>query len=1004
MKELVLQAETDPDLGLDDKYDVTFGYKSPGEFDIGDDKKRITDMTVSELRQFQKDFLPGFKERNPKFGDITDYAAGVYQITGETLDDFLANNPDYDIDTQLFDEQFQDDVFDWMMETGGIDKVISGDLTLEEFYSGGYDPKTGKSKRSGMLQRFASLPQLSGESEGETIYGGGVNKATIDTTAVREKFKGLSLYDDTIHHAGTLDEVNVTAQAPERAQHETSDIAMAGDTSILTRDDVPIQAGEDTAFKGPFKKLRQKRWEKKLGLGDYAPTPEYYASQQEGEGFKGVATGGQVNPEMNPTGYATGGQIAGQAARILGMSAPAAYNIAYGLTEEPKKLEGNYMVAPIQDPEPIDVTPELRAIEKAGAVTRSGGRARSSMAGQIASQTAEQEAVSQLYRDKRAIDTQADLRAEEVNAGIRSRNAQMEFAKDMQHIQAEEAMQQYINTGMGQIGQIAQTLGTEALAREQINIMGEHYASIAEQGDAMLKLRQQEIDQAGKLLEGMVDTGGTGTLPGDPAVPGGYAKQTGFGGQFLSEGYTEARGDEGRWTAGSTGGAEDGDPVTVAEGDIPVWGTAEGDWDTVSGKALDYIRSKREERGQVGAGKFSGYTDIQSFEDLTEDEQKEYFDYIDSQDDASRFYAIGDVPGVGYQTEAMDLGGKKTINSLMRTRQDHTGQTIPYLNEPDLQAEFNNDLYLANNGTWWQKMSDEHLSGYFSDSEDVVAPEYFNPMQYFDSPEEYASYMREWLGARGHYAVGRKDGKDVVYRYNKPSVSLGGMDLTPQGKLGGSFIEHKDPTLLDQVASAARFGLETGFTKSGSMPGMLKTGSFITKAAGGGFNIIKKGDKVAKGMKLIAGPQGELRLVKSNAFLQQGWKRVAKADEAITAAKIRAVGGKAYDATGAFKGAQPFLPTGFYVTGGGKVIAQATGKAVKGVVVKPISALANTKAVKTALGLGRQGMQKVWQGTKYVFSNGRWYKVTAQKAKETVKGTREAIKSGVKTIKKAATN
>ena len=165
--------------------------------------------------------------------------------------------------------------------------------------------------------------------------------------------------------------------------------------------------------------------------------------------------GAIVNASRNPNTYVYGAQ-----------ALPAAYNIGRGLFGKADQLNvADYQVPipePISAPE-IDITEELRSIEGQGVATRRN--LRNSAAGQVAAQTATNEAIGGLSERKYNIDSQNEMRADLFNSQSKQRadafNAQTELSVDQINLANEAAKDNFLSAGLSQLSDVGQSIGRE---------------------------------------------------------------------------------------------------------------------------------------------------------------------------------------------------------------------------------------------------------------------------------------------------------------------------------------------------------------------------------------------------------------------------------------------------------------------------------------------------------------------------------------------------------------
>lgn len=560
-------------------------------------------------------------------------------------------------------------------------------------------------------------------------------------------------------------------------------------------------------------------------------------------------------PLYADAGFATGGD----AMRMIGMLAPAAFNIGYGLTEDPKTLDAMpYMTSTIRDPEPIDINPELRDIEKAGASARASGRARSSMAGQIASQSAEQAAISKVHRDKQAIDLNADLQAEQINAGIRERNSNIKFQVDKHNIGAEEAIQQYINTGMGQIGEVAQVMGTESLQREQLDVMKGYYDGMNDMGQKELDLMQTQIDNEAAYQQKRLDMYETSLEtpdPGDDIDPNdsGFGDPTGPTPSSMSQ-----PGKDGTVPA-------DYIPTTLTNTGVPGTRLSGATKEEVNAAMETDNQRRLELLNEAGAEDAllygEEYVPIESTEDLSDYQWDLLVDQGLAQQtdpkhwgDKKGYRMSGDATSLADQHDNLDRLG---INGVIETTGIETFDEVPTANSmisinKEGDATFN-DPQLALEFDQWA-----------ADNKD-----------YTDNSSLKQQDMLEFAASKGFPVRALDDnGKPTYYNYESVG-SKAGYNKTAKGQFGGRYTKNTKGTPTE------------GFvTKGKDLGKTIGTGTIVYRGDNGWENMRMSG-KIPKGKIAVISPTGYVTLISKQSAVPKGWKKVVGAGGRITEKRLK---------------------------------------------------------------------------------------------------------------------
>jgi len=129
--------------------------------------KPLTNMTIGEVLGWQDSIDRLYQSE----------AAGKYQIMEDTLRTLykeagMTGN-------SLFDEKGQDQLATALLRRRGLDKYLSGHMSVEEFCNN-------------LAKEWASLPVVSGPKKGKSYYAGdGLNKALIDVQPFIEAVKAI---------------------------------------------------------------------------------------------------------------------------------------------------------------------------------------------------------------------------------------------------------------------------------------------------------------------------------------------------------------------------------------------------------------------------------------------------------------------------------------------------------------------------------------------------------------------------------------------------------------------------------------------------------------------------------------------------------------------------------------------------------------------------------------------------------------------------------------------
>jgi len=122
---------------------------------------RLTDMTISEVLDWQKDYVAAGNASN---------AAGRYQIIQPTLEGLVRElklAP-----SERFDEQLQDKLAITLMERRGSKEFIDKRINAEQF-------------AASLAKEWAALPNVTGDRPTESFYAGdGLNESRVSVEAI----------------------------------------------------------------------------------------------------------------------------------------------------------------------------------------------------------------------------------------------------------------------------------------------------------------------------------------------------------------------------------------------------------------------------------------------------------------------------------------------------------------------------------------------------------------------------------------------------------------------------------------------------------------------------------------------------------------------------------------------------------------------------------------------------------------------------------------------------
>lgn len=137
------------EFGYESEYDVPVGYN------ILTPEKPLTQMTIAEVKKFQKQLVEATKGKLKGLSkDEGSGAVGKFQVIGQTLND--AQNRMGFKDSDIFSKEMQDSIAkDFLLARRGYDDFLKGELSMDEF-------------QNNLAKEWASIPT----TEGESYYSG----------------------------------------------------------------------------------------------------------------------------------------------------------------------------------------------------------------------------------------------------------------------------------------------------------------------------------------------------------------------------------------------------------------------------------------------------------------------------------------------------------------------------------------------------------------------------------------------------------------------------------------------------------------------------------------------------------------------------------------------------------------------------------------------------------------------------------------------------------------
>ena len=244
--------------------------------------------------------------------------------------------------------------------------------------------------------------------------------------------------------------------------------------------------------------------EEEVVVGDVAPeegitAEDYIASLEKPEGmseseFKRMKT--------NLTQKETLGEM--KASPLLaGVSAlPAMYNIGRGLFSKVDQLDAkDYQSRAMISPYEMNVDPQLAAAQRAYSTAMQAAKNASPGAGSYLATlgnlaTQKQQAIRDLYAQKENFDKAQKLEADKFNAQVESQNMSQDLAIQQYNAQALSAKDRLLETGLGQLADVATGLTNQDLQEKYLQTIAPEFAgnfkymSIPEQLAAMAAARK----------------------------------------------------------------------------------------------------------------------------------------------------------------------------------------------------------------------------------------------------------------------------------------------------------------------------------------------------------------------------------------------------------------------------------------------------------------------------------------------------------------------------------
>lgn len=171
--------------GLASGYDVTLGYGKYG----GGPKKALSTMTLSEVKEYQKQMLADPKNK------LNSSAVGKYQVVSETLK--MATKALGIKDTDVFSAEVQEKVGEWLVKQRGFNDFKSGKISAQQF-------------QNNLAKEWASLPQ---SHTGVSRYGQKTGMSSADLQNVMATAKSGSTAASASSPGATQIAQEVTNQA-----------------------------------------------------------------------------------------------------------------------------------------------------------------------------------------------------------------------------------------------------------------------------------------------------------------------------------------------------------------------------------------------------------------------------------------------------------------------------------------------------------------------------------------------------------------------------------------------------------------------------------------------------------------------------------------------------------------------------------------------------------------------------------------------------------------------
>ena len=244
--------------------------------------------------------------------------------------------------------------------------------------------------------------------------------------------------------------------------------------------------------------------EEEVVVEDVAPeggmtAEEYLAGLEKPEGmseseFKKMKT--------NLTQKETLGEMKASPLLAAASALPAMYNIGRGMFGKVDQLDAkDYQSRAMISPYEMNVDPQLAAAQRAYSTAMQAAKNASPGAGSYLATlgnlaTQKQQAIRDLYAQKENFDKAQKLEADKFNAQVESQNMSQDLAIQQYNAQAQSAKDRLLETGLGQVADVATGLTNQDLQEKYLQTIAPEFAgsfkymSIPEQLAAMAAARK----------------------------------------------------------------------------------------------------------------------------------------------------------------------------------------------------------------------------------------------------------------------------------------------------------------------------------------------------------------------------------------------------------------------------------------------------------------------------------------------------------------------------------